>query len=154
MSEVQPIVDPIVTPPPADPTSKPISKRSPVERALVWGGILVLLVVVGWELQAQRSYNSTLAGLEETFDGGTTLKEAELASHIRGFAVRDEEKVQDVRILTVRWPRLFRTCKLRLPIAVGDVLCVVETESGHIEQMNEAPTKPIERQTSTLATGN
>ncbi|MDB5345610.1 MAG: hypothetical protein JWP89_3987 [Schlesneria sp.] len=154
MSEVQPIVDPIVPPTPADPNLKPTPKRSPLERALVWGGILVLLVVVGSELLAQRGYNSTLAGLEETFDSGQTLAETELPGHIRGFAIRNEEKKNEVRTLTMTWPSLFRTYKLRLPIATGDILCVVETESGYKDQMKEVPTAPIASPTPAVATGN
>jgi hypothetical protein len=154
MSEVQPIVDPIVPPTPADPNLKPTAKRSPLERALVWGGILLLLVVVGSELLAQRGYNSTLAGLEETFDNGQTMAETELSGHVHGFAVRNEEKVNELRTLTLSWPSLFRTYKLRLPIATGDVLCVVETEAGHRDQMKEAPTAPIASPTPAVATGN
>ena len=154
MSEVQPMVDPIVPPTPANPNPKPTTKRSPIERALVWGGILLLLIVVGSELQAQRGYNSTLAGLEETFDNNATLTEAELPSHIHGLANRNEEKQNDVRTLTVTWPSLFRTYKLRLPVATGDVLYVVETEGGYKDQINERPTAPIASPTPAVATGN
>jgi hypothetical protein len=154
MSEVQPIVDPIVPPTPADPNPKPTTRRSPLERALVWGGILLLLVVVGSELLAQRGYGSTLSGLEERFDSNATLPEAELPGHIHGFAIRDEEKKNDVRTLTLTWPSLFRTYKLRLPIATGDVLCVVETESSYKDQLKEAPTAPIASPTPAVATGN
>ncbi len=154
MSDVEPHVEPAVPLTPVDPNLKPVAKRSPVERALVWGGILLLLMVVGSELQAQRGYNSTLAGLEETFDNGQTMAEAELSGHVHGFALRDEEKKNDVRTLTVTWPSLFRTYKLRLPIATGDVLCVVETERGYKDQMNEVPTAPIVSPTPAVATGN
>jgi hypothetical protein len=154
MSDVEPHAEPAVPLTPVDPNLKPVTKRSPVERALVWGGILLLLVVVGSELQAQRGYNSTLAGLEETFDKNATLSEAELPSHIHGFVIRDEEKKNEVRTLTVSWPSLFRTYKLRLPIATGDVLCVVETEGGHKDQMKEVPTAPIASPTPAVATGN
>ncbi|HEY4259204.1 MAG TPA: hypothetical protein VGM98_03545 [Schlesneria sp.] len=154
MSEVQPTVDPIVPPTSVDPNPKPTAKRSPVERALVWGGILLLLVVVGSELLAQWGYNSTLAGLEETFDNGQTMAESELSGRVHGFALRNEEKAGELRTLTLTWPSLFRTYKLRLPIATGDVLCVVETEGGHRDQMKELPTAPIASPTPAVATGN
>lgn len=154
MSEVQSSVAPRADASPAHPVIKPKARRSPVERALVWGGILLLLMVVGSELLAQRGFSSTLNGLEETFDNGTLLTEAQLPDHIHGFFFRDEEKIDGVRILSVQWPSLFRTYKIRIPVAVGDVLCVVETDRIQFDPLNDELSQPIKSAPSEMAEGN
>lgn len=44
------------------------AKRSPVERAIVWGSIAVLLVVVGIEAHGKLGYSATLSGLQAVVD--------------------------------------------------------------------------------------
>lgn len=154
MSEVHSFVASSADASTVDQNPKPKSKRSPVERVLVWTGIALLLVVVGSELIAQRGFSSTLNGLEETFDNGTLLTEAELPGHIHGFCFRDEEKIDGVRILSVQWPSLFRTYKIRMPVAVGNVLCVVETDRIQFDPLNDELSLPIKSTTSDGTEGN
>ena len=154
MSEVHSFVASSADASTVDQDPKPKSKRSPVERVLVWGGIALLSVVVGSELIAQRGFSSTLNGLEETFDNGTLLTEAELPSHIHGFCFKDEEKIDGVRILSVQWPSLFRTYKIRMPVAVGNVICVVETDRIQFDPLNDELSRPIQSTASDGAQGN
>lgn len=46
------------------------SRRSPVERILVWGGILALLVVVGIEYSAQHSFHKAWTLLNDKLEAG------------------------------------------------------------------------------------
>ena len=60
--------------------TKPAKQRSPVERAIVWGGILLLLLVVGIEYRAQQGYANSLQALSDASDeteGELTLDEVE-----------------------------------------------------------------------------
>ena len=46
----------------------PVKQRSPVERAIVWGGILILILVVAIEYRAQQGYTNSLMALSEASD--------------------------------------------------------------------------------------
>jgi hypothetical protein len=107
--------------------SKPGKGRSPIERAAVWGGILVLLLVVGAEWKSQADYNATLNKLEDQITGGNRLLAADLPQHIRGYAVRSEGTRKDERIITLHWPSLFKTYKLILPVEPNDLISSFET---------------------------
>lgn len=52
------------------PSSPGSSKRSPVERMIVWGGILLLLAIVGNEFRVQRAYQSGIEKLSTALEAG------------------------------------------------------------------------------------
>lgn len=53
-------------------------KRNPLERLLVWGGIIALLVVVFIEYRAKQSYDTTVSALQDVANGmrDVTIDEA------------------------------------------------------------------------------
>jgi hypothetical protein len=87
------------------PKKKP---RSPAERVLVWGGIIVLLLLVGVQAHARKGYEWTLANLEPLIDDdkvdGQPLALADVDSHIVGFPSQSETSVDRTTTKRVyRW---------------------------------------------------
>ena len=74
-------------------------KRSPIERALVWGGIGILLVIVVIEATAQRQYTSLYTQLD-----------AELKKSLQTSKSLPEESVR--AILKGRQPDMTKSVKL------------------------------------------
>lgn len=62
--------------------------RSPVERCLVWGGIIALLLLVAVQAHARFGYTTTLNRLQplidDDFEGGEPLELADADSHVLG----------------------------------------------------------------------
>lgn len=89
--------DPAATPP-ADPntTSKPVAaekpSRNPIERIIVWGLILVLVLVCGREAIARFGYTNSLNNLQAALAGdadGEVLTLAEAEQILSGFPSRE-----------------------------------------------------------------
>lgn len=55
---------------PVDASGK--KKRSPVERVIVWGLIILLIVAVGFEWRGQKGYSESLQKLEDSLDDART----------------------------------------------------------------------------------
>lgn len=96
------------------PQSEPASPgtvkkpRSPVERVIVWGGIIVLLLLVGVQAHARKGYELTLQALEplvdDDYEGGQPLSIADVDSHVVGFPSQSENAVSATRTERVyRW---------------------------------------------------
>ena len=125
---------------------KPVRQRPAWERTLVWGGILVLLVVVFMEWHARQSYTATLNTLEDMLTGGKTIPLQDLHSHLRGGPARSESTTAGAKVVTLRWATLFREYKLSLPVRSGDILFAVETSVGDTDvagPRNRPPQKVI-----------
>lgn len=103
--------------PPADiGTAK--KKRSPVERVLVWGGILALLVVLLIEFRAQQGYTQSLNAVTSAFGERTedlTLPDVE---QLMQFApAKSGPEAGELRdIYTYSWFSIFRTGQFQLII--------------------------------------
>jgi len=94
--------------------------RSLTERCLVWGGIVVLLVIVLFEWSARNGYSKTLVAWEaarKANDEGSGLVLTEADKLVRGFpstTSRDQPPLS--KVLTYTWSGLFRSHSIRLQI--------------------------------------
>lgn len=97
------------SPTPAAPARKP---RSSVERALVWGGILVLLAVVGVQAQARFGYDQSLkrtqGALEAKARSGqdSEVTISEMPGYLAGWYVTDRRKLGQV---VYSWDGVFKS---------------------------------------------
>lgn len=71
-------------------------RRSPVERAIVQGGILVLLVLVGIESIGYRAQRSALAALTERLQKGDPTGHPPKAADVKALLGREPVHVEDV----------------------------------------------------------
>lgn len=95
---------------PARTAKKP---RSPVERIIVWGGIIVLLGVVAVEARARKGYEWTLSALEKEIakDEGADAKPLlvkDIDQHLIGWPNRTESELGSYRKITLTWRGLFQ----------------------------------------------
>ena len=120
MSESEPI--PVV-----DDQKPAKKKRSPWERAVVWGGILLMLFVVLMEWKSREGHDATVSGLEEILGHGKTIPLAELQNHVHGYAIRGEAQNGKERMVTLRWPSLFKQYALYLPAEHNDQISSFDT---------------------------
>ena len=116
-SETSPVVD----------VPKPVKKRSPWERAAVWGGILLMLTVVLLEWKSREGHDATVNGLEELLGHGKTIPLSELSNHVHGYAIRGEEQNGKERNLTLKWPSLFKQYLLYIPVEHNELISSFET---------------------------
>jgi hypothetical protein len=82
--------------------------RSPVERVIVWGGIIVLLLLVAVQAHARKGYEWTLEALQplvdDDFEGAVPLAIADVEQHVVGFPSQSENVVSPTRTERVyRW---------------------------------------------------
>lgn len=86
-------------PPPAPTAAKP---RSPVERAIVWGIILILLALVGVELVARSSFqaadNALTARITAAESSNTDIKRSE----VNAILGREPTRTEDVASKNLR----------------------------------------------------
>ncbi|HBL45334.1 MAG TPA: hypothetical protein DDZ90_18295, partial [Planctomycetaceae bacterium] len=83
-------------------------KRSPVERAIVWGLIAVALLVVLIEWNARAGYSKTLAALQERIElsdkqNGEAFLLDEAKTMISGFPLGKEELTNKGKRLQYHW---------------------------------------------------
>ncbi len=100
------------------------AKRSPVERAIVWGGIGILLVVVGIEAHGRLGYSSTLKalqGLVEQAEGESEYLTLSAAREsIAGFPSEDALESGSVNgTIRLSWFSLLKSYELDLEIELG-----------------------------------
>lgn len=72
--------------------------RSPIERAVVWGLIALLLAIVGWEFTAHMGYTKALRGFKEEFakiDGGQSFTTETVNKVVGGKAPAKHEEITD-----------------------------------------------------------
>ena len=117
----------------AKKSRKKQKRRSPWERIVVWGVILVLLAVVSVEWTSRRNFEATLASLEgvakaKAAEGKPpTMTSAEARSRIKGFAFHGEGTKNQQRQLTFQWPSLFRLYKIGILFDASDNITFLET---------------------------
>ena len=121
------------TPAPSDSPSseqtQPAKRsRSPVERVVVWGGILALLTVCGVEAMARFGYERSLSSLETAIqnkDGGEALTIEGIDSHLSGFPSREDD--QKSNVITYRWSGLLKNYgSIHLPYSGDNVVVSIE----------------------------
>ena len=109
-----------------------VQRRSPIERMLVWGAILILLVIVLIEWTSQRNYAATLSAIEKAIQehhppkAPQGLKSAQIDPYVHGFAFRGEVQMSKTRQLTFRWPSVFKFYKLGVSVDANDKVLIVE----------------------------
>lgn len=120
------------------PQKKP---RSAIERAVVWGGILLMLVVVVFEWRSREGHNGTINALETEFERSGTIPVAELEKHVQGYAIRGELKEGEEVVVTLAWPSLFKTYKLYLPQDHHQMITAFETQASRDGEIPDAAKK-------------
>jgi hypothetical protein len=124
------------TTPPSPPasTAAPAAKksRSPVERAIVQGGIVVLLLLVAVQAHARFGYELSLNRLQSRLanddDGtieGTPLLVSDLPKLIVGFPSRSEEEERQWKAVTYTWHGLGKSYSIRMPYDNSEAQAVV-----------------------------
>ena len=128
-------------------SQQPVRRRKTWERVLVWSGIALLLAIVLLEWTSSNGYQKTLAKLEAAIaqGGANKLVEAKIQDHVQGWAFRGEETTKKLKTVTYRWPSLFKTYKLRLPIDPQGMVIVVDTEGPSVEPPGAVPAMPSYR---------
>ncbi len=121
--------------------AKPRRKRSVVERALVRGGTLFLLLVVLMEWRSREGFNATYQALEQRI-AHSPMKLAELPSFTKGFALKAESHVAERRVVTLKWPSLFKSYKLRLNVLSEDMVSSLEYDVGLDD--SSKPARPVQ----------
>ena len=95
--------------------------RSPAERVLVWGGIVVLLVLVGVQARARFGYTMTLNALQDRIaeDEGPNprpLLVSDVNSHLVGWPGQSrKEESQHRGTIQLSWRGLTTTYEITLP---------------------------------------
>lgn len=118
---------------PSDSAPTAVKKRSPVERALVWGGIVALLLIVYVEWSSRQAFDTAMASLDTAIhksdnDGHAEgLPMAEVPNYVKGYVTRGEETVGDVKKITYQWPSLFKVYKLGLTVNDKGKVILVES---------------------------
>lgn len=136
------------TPAPAPndaPPATPVRRRSPIERAVVWGGILVLLLFVLMEWQSKSGFEATLSNVDTALERGAFPME-ELSKHLHGFAFQSESEHDKQRMLTVSWPSLAKSYQLRMPIEQDNKIVSVDTVQTDIPAESAMPSGPSKPQ--------
>ena len=140
------------------PAAEAKKKRSPVERAVVWGLIVALAVAVGLEYRGQAGYAKTLAAIEDALDKNRqenaastlTLEAArELAAMSPSYSEPVEES-GDVYV-TARWftplgflPGRDYTIYLHLDRATDDAAVVgVSTAADREGELSDRPAPAV-----------
>ncbi len=131
---------------PAAP-KQPVRRRKTWERALVWSVLALLLAIVLLEWSSSSGYQKTLGKLTPAVGPGGTnkLAEANIQGHVSGFAFRGEETVGKSRTVTLRWPSLLKTYKLRLPLDPQGSVMALDTGGRSVEPPAAAPEMPTYR---------
>jgi hypothetical protein len=120
------------------PAAKP---RSPVERALVWGFILIALGLVAIQANAYMSFRNTNVPLQKAVqqsdDSEHSTTESMVKELIKGSPAYETGPPEDagelpsaVRMDTYTWKGLLRSYSIRVYYGVGDNPEVVETRTN------------------------
>jgi hypothetical protein len=107
----------------------PRKPRSPVERAIVWGGILILLALVGVEYTGYRAQQSALTEIRGRMESGDSQGKTVRAADVKVITGREPVHVEDVtaknlatnakRVEVYRWFTLSPVMKRELWVYYG-----------------------------------
>ena len=124
---------PAPTPPPTSPQPAPAkAARNPVERFIVWGVIIALLVVVYLEFRANTAFQSSVQNMQKELERadnnpGQPFLESAIESHLAGDPARtgpDEKTTTNFgvhRESTYTWKSLLREQKLYVVTSFEDI---------------------------------
>jgi len=133
---------------PQEPETK--KPRSPVERAIVWGGIAVLLVVVIVEAKARQGYDHALneitARISEVEDTDGAVNEAIVAEVFGGRKPASSGQAHNTssgakRVDIYRWDSLFKARALYVYYGLGDSPEVLAVTTQ--PDIDDIPVEPI-----------
>jgi len=117
------------------PDETPKKKRSPVERAIVWGLIAVILVVIAIEWSSRSGYTRTLEAMQNRMS--EVQKEngqeddfslAQAREMVSGFPTHAELVLENKKKLQYRWFSLFHTYAIQLSMSPDDVIYSLQTD--------------------------
>lgn len=122
-------------------------RRSPVERALVWGGIGILALVVVWEAWARFGYSRTLSRWQDAMvaaergNGSSALTLADAQRMVSGSATKSmPERQGSFQVITYRWNSLFgRNYAISMSVTRGEAPEVVGLQTADAPEDEEPP---------------
>lgn len=123
------------------PDAQPQKKRSPVERAVVWGFILVVVGLVIIQGNAYLNFRNTnvplQAAVKKSDDSEQAATESMVKALVRGTPAYETGAPEDAmdlpsakRMDTYTWKALLRDYSLRVYYGAGDNPEVVETRTN------------------------
>lgn len=105
--------------PKADHAASPAKKpRSPVERAIVWGGILILAGVLAFEARQKSSYGSSIDRVKKAFAEQELVDKHYTLTDVRQLIAGGPSETQSPhankawRRLEMKWPSLFKDYRM------------------------------------------
>ena len=113
--------------PPATSTAQPVKPpkkpRSKVELAIVWGGILVLLVLVGVQGRAYLGYKQSLAPLQAAVkaadESDKTLTKSEVQKMLKGsYNPHAGKQELGMRADTYTWQGVFKSYAIKVSYGI------------------------------------
>jgi hypothetical protein len=117
------------------PTKQAAKKsRSPIERVLVWGLILVGVVVIGFEARARFAYSNTVnaitPAIQESSEGtALTMAEVEQRKLISGSPTTTKgATTAGIRTDTYVWKGAIKTYTLKILVGHDDLVLGTENE--------------------------
>lgn len=125
-----------------------VKRRNPIERILVQGGIVILLLVLGVELRAQKGYTTSLNSLKETSDhddGGKPLSEVE-PMLILGPSKTQISQNKVEATWEYSWFSFFKNgqYRIRLVTSIGEPVEMVRYYTGTEDTMMDVRERPPE----------
>lgn len=150
MSDASPVPP---TSPPVGATAVPKKQRTPAEKVVVWGGIVLLLLLVAMQARARLGYTKTLQALQDRMEedegaNANPLLVKDLPQYVFGWPSQKAEK-RGTHLTTIEltWTGLPMTKPLGLIVACdpeeekdsGGTVMGLET-SGFVE--TEPPPQP------------
>lgn len=124
-------------------------KRNPVERLVVWGGILALLAMLAFEWNTQSQFNTSVKALEaaiHTKDKNDDTRNSgipadDIPKYLKGTPKRTEAVATDVVVsdaqgdkaqtrVMYEWPSLFKTYKVSVTVDQTGKAYFVEAITG------------------------
>lgn len=95
-------------------------KRSPVERAIVWSLIGLMLVLVALEARAQQGHTKTMVALQEMVDEGKGVKYEDFTGKIELFpSVSDGTPGEGWDVYQYKWFSLLRSGRYEIHLRVS-----------------------------------
>ena len=130
----------------------PRKRRSPVERAIVWGVIVLLGSRAGYELWGGRGYRRTISAWNAAMDSAHESERPEkfLLSKARALVTGTPSSSPIVQqgqwyVTTYRWGSLLRKYEATLKCLPGDdpaVILIETSDSGEYSAPRRAPAAP------------
>jgi hypothetical protein len=107
-------------------------RRNPVERVLVWGGIVLLLGVVFLEYRAKQGYDATVRNLQEVTNGtrDVTMEDARKLMVGYSWEAGPTPNPRGFPTYTYTWFSLFRRGTYRLTLVANADGATLQTFDG------------------------